>query len=181
MLRSRRCKFVVLALWIGPDRPLSRSRSPRCQASERTHIPRTPPDATLQTFHVSHRSWWQQEPGSHNFLGGVGPNTHNFFRQCPGPPLFIPRKPCHKSGFAQQREWQWHIDTTSKINGRETAFFFASKFLTYFQPIIWARRRLTWSVFQTCIFNRRRLRIWTVNQHSAMLFFLLRFFSLAMI
>ena len=54
--------------------PLCRSSSPGCQTCERAHVPRTPPNTTLQTCRGSHRSWWPLEPGSHNLPTVVGPS-----------------------------------------------------------------------------------------------------------
>ena len=56
------------------SRLLCRSSSPGCQTCERAHVPRTPPNTTLQTCRASHRSWWPLEPGSHNLPTVVGPS-----------------------------------------------------------------------------------------------------------
>ena len=44
---------------------------------------------------------------------------------------------------------------------------FASMFFKYFQSVIWAKRRLTWSVFQISISNRWRLRISKLSNRLA--------------
>ena len=87
---------------LGPDQPLCRSSSPGCQTCERAHVPRTPPNTTLQTCRASHRSWWPLEPGSHNLPTVVGPSkspnhpspAQGLIHECLDPPVVCPNHPC---------------------------------------------------------------------------------------
>lgn len=70
LVSSAWCSFSLYFFLMLPhaaphqNRPLCQSRSPRRQASERTHIPRT----TLQTCCVCHRKCWRRSQETTTFL-----------------------------------------------------------------------------------------------------------------
>ena len=66
------------------------------------------------------------------------------------------------NGFSVTKWFHWHLvpkknPETVQIHANDLKPF-ASIFFKCFQSVIWANRRLTWSVFQSYISSRRRLR-----------------------
>ena len=97
------------------SRPLCRSSSPGCQTCERAHVPRTPPNTTLQTCRASHRSWWPLEPGSHNLPTVAGPSkspnhpspAQGLIHECLDPPVVCPSHPCSNDRLCGQSPGIW--------------------------------------------------------------------------
>ena len=94
------------------SRPLCRSSSPGCHTCERTRVPRTAPNTTLQICRPGHRSWWPLEPGSHNLPTVVGPSEspnhpEGLVHECLDPPVVCSNHPCSYDRLCGQSPGIW--------------------------------------------------------------------------